>query len=73
MAAYRQVRNKANRMSADLKKTYFTNKIQEAEGNVKETWSTINKVINKRSKTTTIQSLWVDGNTISIQKKFLTR
>ena len=64
MAAYRQVRNKANRMNAGLKKTYFTNKIQEAEGNVKETWSTINKLINKRSKTTTIQSLRVDGITI---------
>ena len=60
MAAYRQVRNKANRMNADLKKTYFTNKIEEAEGNVKETWSTINKLLNKRSKTTTIKSLRVD-------------
>ena len=56
MAAYRQVRNKANRMNADLKKTYFRNKIHGAEGNVKETWSIINKLINKRSKTTTIQS-----------------
>ena len=69
MAAYRQVRNKANRMNADLKKTYFTNKIQEAEGNVKETWSTINKLINKRSKTTTIQSLRVDGITIFDSKE----
>ena len=69
MAAYRQVRNKANRMNADLKKTYFTNKIHEAEGNVKETWSTINKLINKRSKTTTIQSLRVDGITIFDSKE----
>ena len=36
MAAYRQVRNKANRMNADLKNTYFTDKIHETEGNVKE-------------------------------------
>ena len=44
-------------------------KIQEAEGNVKETWSTINKLINKRSKTTTIQSLRVDGITIFDSKE----
>ena len=47
MTAYRQVRNKANKMNADLKKTYFTNKIEEAEGNAKEKWSTIIKLINK--------------------------
>ena len=43
--------------------------IQEAKGNVKETWSTINKLINKRSKTTTIQSLRVDGITIFDSKE----
>ena len=32
---------------------------------MKETWSTINRIINKRSKTTTIQSLRDDGTTIS--------
>ena len=69
MAAYRQVRNKASRMNADLQKTYFTNKIEEAEGNVKETWSTINKLINKRSKTTTIKSLRVDGINIFDSKE----
>ena len=37
MTAYRQVRNKAHKMDANLKKTYFTIKIHEAEGNVKET------------------------------------
>ena len=69
MTAYRQVRNKANNMNADLKKTYFINKIHEAAGNMKETWSTINKLINKRSETTKIQSLKADGITIFDSKE----
>ena len=64
MTAYRQVRNKANKINADLKKTYFTNKIHEVAGNMKETWSTINQLTNKRSKTTKIQSLKANGITI---------
>ena len=69
MAANRQVRNKGNRMNADLKKTCFTSKIEEAEGNVKETCSIINKLINRRSKMTTIKSLRVDGINIFDSKK----
>ena len=69
MTAYRQVRNKANKINADLKKAYFTNKIHEAAGNMKETWSTINKLINKRSKTTKIQSLKADGINIFDSKE----
>ena len=39
---------------------YFSKKISDCQGNVKETWNTINQLINKRSKATNISSLVVD-------------
>ena len=63
MNAYRQVRNQADNMNSRLKREYFTNKLNECEGDLKQTWSTINKLVNKRSKSTQIQSLKV-GDTV---------
>ena len=65
MAAYRQLRNKVNNTCKILKREYYTDKINASEGNPKETWSTINKVINKRSKTTMISSLSDGDESIS--------
>ena len=48
-----------------MKRAYFTNKIQASEGNLKETWATINKLVNKRSKTTNLSSLTVDGGSVT--------
>ena len=50
MNAYRQVGNQASNMNSRLTKEYFTNKLNECEGDLKQTWSTINKLVNKRSK-----------------------
>ena len=63
MNAYRQVRNQANNMTSRLKKEYFTKKLNECEGDLRQTWLTINKLVNKRSKSTEIQSLKV-GDTV---------
>ena len=68
MNEYRQVRNKANNMNSRLKREYFTNKLNESEEDLKQTWSTVNKLINKRSKSTQIQSLKVDDTTIKDSK-----
>ena len=65
MSAYRQLRNKATKMNKDAKRAYFMNKIHASEGNLKETWKTINKLVNKRSKTTNISSLNIDGNSVT--------
>ena len=65
LEAYKKFRNKANALNTRLKKSYFTDKIHSCEGNIKETWTTINKLINKRSKTTNITSLRVDDETIT--------
>ena len=60
MQAYRRIRNRVNSLNTKLKKAYFSQKIADCQGNMKETWNTINKLINKRSKTTNISSLVVD-------------
>ena len=60
MGAYKRVRNKVNALNMKLKKKHFTMKMQSCEGNMKETWATINKLINRRSKTTTITSIVAD-------------
>ena len=56
MKAYKRIRNEANALNTKLKKQYFSMKIQSCEGNLKDTWETINKLIIKRSKTTSITS-----------------
>ena len=56
-AEHKQIRNKVTNMNQKLKRDFFSDKIKTFEGNVKETWITINQMINKRSKTTHISSL----------------
>ena len=60
-AAYKQLRNKVNNTCKRLKREYYTEKIKASEGNLKQTWEIINKLVNQRSKTTIISSL-SDGN-----------
>jgi len=43
-------------MNSKLKKEYLTNKIHSSEGNIKDTWSTINMLINKWPETTMTSS-----------------
>ena len=57
MQANKRARNKVNSLNTRLKRHYFTNKINSCEGNLKETWATINKLINKKSKTTSISAI----------------
>ena len=65
MEAYKKVRIKVNALNSKLKKQYFTDKIHSCEGNLKETWTAINMLINRRSKTTNITSLQVDVTNIT--------
>ncbi len=64
MSAYRQLRNKATKMNREAKSAYFSDKLQAPQGELKETWATINKLVNKRPKTTNIAALEVDRQTI---------
>ena len=64
MEAYRQTRNKVNKLNTNVKRQFFTNKISSHNGDLKKTWEIINVVLNKRSKTTHIAALQVDGRQI---------
>ena len=68
MEAYRQIRNKVKKLNTDLKREFFTNKIASHNGDLKSTWKTINMVLNKKSKTTQIPALDVDGKQICDNK-----
>ena len=56
---------KANNLNRKMKREYFSNKLESCEGNIKETWKTVNQLINKRSKTTNILSIKEDEKVIS--------
>ena len=64
MEAYRQVRSRVNKLNTDLKREFFTKKIASQNVNLKNTLKTTNTVLNKKSKTTQIATLQVDGNQI---------
>ena len=65
MASYLHVRNRVNNLNKSLKREYFSKKIALEKVNHKETWKTLNLLLNKRSKTTNVGSLNVDGEVIS--------
>ena len=60
MASYRHVRNQVNNLNKNLKREYFSKKIALEKKNLTETWKTLNLLLNKRSKTTNVESLNVD-------------
>ena len=59
--AYRNPKNQINRENDWLKRDYFSRKIYENDGNIKGTWKIVNKLIDRRSKTTEIPYLDVGG------------
>ena len=62
MDSYRQVRNKVNALNIRRKKEYYTNKISACKRNVKESWKTINELLNKKSNSSSIDSLAGSGS-----------
>ena len=57
MDSYGQIRNKVNALNFQLKKQHYTNRIAACKGNMKESWKTINELLNKRSKSNSIDCL----------------
>ena len=55
--AYKKTRNDLNRLIKNTKATYFTNFLNDCENNPKKMWKTINKLTNKKSKTTLISEI----------------
>ena len=65
MNAYKQMRCKANNLNRKLKREHFSSKRELNKGNIKETWKTINQLVNKRSKTTEILTIREGDRVIS--------
>ena len=63
--AYQHLRNKVCYSLRYLKVDYYTKKIQEASGNIKNTWKVFKKLTNKTSKLGNIQKLIIDGAEIT--------
>ena len=61
MDSYRQIRNKVKVLNGQLKKQHYTNRISACKGNMKESWKTINELLNKRSKSSSIDCLKESG------------
>ena len=64
MSSYRHIRNKINKQTSELKRQYFSERLAQAKGNMKESWKTINQVVNRRSKSTNIDLLKGPGGEI---------
>ena len=61
MDSYRQIRNQVNALNFQLKKQHYTNRIAACKGILKESWKTINELLNKRSKSSSIDCLKESG------------
>ena len=66
---YKQLRNEVNFEINVKKESYFSQKLQESKGDIKETWKVLNAASGRKSKTTVINSLEVESETISDPKK----
>ena len=69
MESYKQIRNRLNSLNTQLKCEYFSENITQFQVDLKKTWKTINQVINKKSNTTVVPNLTVDGQTIRGKKE----
>ena len=61
MDSYRQIHNKVNALNVQLKKQHYTNRISACKGNMKESWKAMNELLNKRSKSSSIDCLKESG------------
>ena len=55
--SYKEYRIRVNALNKALKKQYFSDKINNNKGNMKDSWQTINQLQKKRSQSTNIVSL----------------
>ena len=61
MDSDRQIRNNVKALNVQLKKQHYANRISACKGNMKESWKTINELLNKRSKSSSIDCLKESG------------
>jgi len=64
MNSHKQYWHRTNALTKALKTQYFSYQINNNTGNMKDSWQTINKLLNKRSQSTNIVSLTECNQTI---------
>ena len=62
--AYKKCRNQVNRLIKDVKTKYFRIKLQNST-NTKDSWKIINELLNKKSRTTTINEIIINHNMVT--------
>ena len=67
---YKKLRNAVNIENAKTKTDYFTQKLGEANSDIKQTWKILNSALGKRSKTTTIHKLEVNDNDVQTLNRY---
>ena len=63
MNSYGQIRDKVNALDVHMKRQHCTTRISPSKGNMKGPWKTINELLIKRSKSTSIvclKELWTE-------------
>lgn len=65
--SYKRCRNQVNRLIKEVKANYYKSKLENCK-NSKESWKTINELLNKQSKCTTITEVIVNCNKVSGDK-----
>ena len=63
--AYKKSRNALNKLIKDTKRNYYTGALNDAKNNPKNMWDTINKLTNKKSKTTMITKLNLSNENVT--------
>ena len=65
---YKQLRNEVTFELKAKRKSYFSQKLEESQGNIKETWKVLNTAMGRMSKTTVRNSLEVNSDTLTDHK-----
>ena len=63
--AYKKSRNALNKLLNDTKRNYYTSALNDAKNNPKNMWDTVNKLTNKKSKTTTTTKLNISNENVT--------
>ena len=63
--AYCHLRNKVNYTLKQLRKHYYTNKIEENKDNLKKTWQVIREAMGQGGKISSVDKVIVDGITVT--------
>ena len=63
--AYKREKNRVNKLIKHTKANYYIGELNKHNNNPKEMWNTVNKLINKNSKTTNVTELKIKDETIS--------